>query len=164
MIFKKIFPSILLGLFLLSPGLCFSMQKGDMLIPFSGITMQGKQINMGTIIGTEPVMLVFWASWCPNCAREIPEIDRLLLTEGGKDLRVITINVGINDSEARARKFMDKTGLDYPVIFDAESVITRQHGIMGVPTILIADRRGAIVYRQHVVPDEAKLLSLLPLD
>jgi len=164
MLIKKIIPYVLLGLFVLSPGPGFSFDQGDMLVPFSGTTMQGRQINMGTIIGTEPVMLVFWASWCPNCAREIPQIERLLLTDGGKDLRVITINVGVNDSEDRAREFMHKTGMDYPTIFDAGSTITRQHGIISVPTILIADRRGMIVYRQHFVPDEAKLLSLLPPD
>jgi alkyl hydroperoxide reductase subunit AhpC len=48
---------------------------------------------------------------------------------------------------------MDKTGITYPVIFDKKGKIPRQYGVQGVPTVMIADKTGTIVFRNYGVPD-----------
>lgn len=68
-------------------------------------------------------------------------------------MEFIGINVGHNDSERKARRFMDKTGMTYPVIFDNKGKISRQYGIQGVPTILVADKKGVIVFKNYGVPE-----------
>jgi peroxiredoxin len=79
----------------------------------------------------------------------------------GKKIEIITINVGHNETEEKAAKFVKRTGLNYPVIFDKNSTITKQYKVYGVPTVIIADTGGSIVYRQYSVPTEKEIKELL---
>jgi len=149
-------------LLLLLAAPCMAAGIGDKLTVFTAQSMAGKSIKIEDLLDEGPVMLVFWASWCPNCAREMPRIQELLKTEPGRTLQVVGINVGHNESEVRARQFIRRTGMDFPVIYDLQSKITMQHKVFSVPTILIADRDGNVVFRQHFVPEAENLATLLP--
>jgi peroxiredoxin len=65
----------------------------------------------------------------------------------------IGVNVGYNDSVERARSFINKTGMSYPVLFDKKSTIARKYQVQGVPTIIIADKKGKVVYKNYGVPE-----------
>ncbi len=142
-----------LALVLLLPVSAMALNQGNKLLPFSAKDMDGKTIDLAAVIGTKPVMLIFWASWCPNCKTEVPKVNALVKKYQGKGMEFIGINVGHNDSEGKARRFMDKTGMTYPVIFDNKGKISRQYGIQGVPTILVADKKGVIVFKNYGVPE-----------
>jgi len=143
------------------PRTLHALQPGDRILPFQGTSLDGQVINITDLLEKGPVMLVFWASWCPNCAREIPRIRDLLATEAGRKLQVVTINVWINESHPRMERFISKTNLAYPVIVDQESEITNAYEVFGVPTLFIADQSGMVVFRHHFVPDEEMLKELL---
>lgn len=76
-------------------------------------------------------------------------------------MEIITINVGHNDSEDRASRFIRKNEIKYPVIFDTKSKITMEYQVTGVPTIIIADTTGTILFRQYYVPDQEEINKLL---
>ena len=65
----------------------------------------------------------------------------------------IGVNVGYNDSVERARSFIRKTGMTYPVLFDKKSTIARQYQVQGVPTIIIADKKGKVIFKNYGVPE-----------
>ena len=142
-----------LALILLLPISALALNQDDRLLPFTAKDMDGKTIDLATVIGTKPVMLIFWASWCPNCKTEVPKVNELVKKYQEKGMEFIGINVGHNDSERKARRFMDTTGMTYPVIFDNKGKISRQYGIQGVPTILVADKKGVIVFKNYGVPE-----------
>jgi peroxiredoxin len=150
---QKILPVLVLLLLLPITLAAAPLGKGDTLQPFSARDMDGKTIDLSTVIGKKPVMLVFWASWCPNCKTEVPKVNALVKKLQPQGMEFIGINVGYNDSEGRARRFMEKTGMAYPVIFDKKGTIPRQYGVQGVPTILVADRKGRIVFKDYGVPN-----------
>ena len=50
---------------------------GDFAPDFSLKTMDGVAVNMSELKGKKPLLLVFWATWCPNCKNEIPKINKL---------------------------------------------------------------------------------------
>jgi peroxiredoxin len=66
----------------------------------------------------------------------------------------LAINVGINDSEARAKRYAKKYKISYPVAFDEESRVTKLFNVQGTPTIIITDRRGIVRYRSGAYPDD----------
>ncbi len=139
-------------LLLLLPVTALAINQGDPLIPFAAQDMDGNNIDISTVIGKKPIMLVFWASWCPNCKSEVPKIKKLVDKYGTKGMTFIGINVAHNDSEARARRFMDKSGMTYPVIFDKEGNISRKYAVQGVPTVVVADKKGTVVFKNYGVP------------
>jgi peroxiredoxin len=126
--------------------------KGQQLIPFSGPVLSGGTVDLGEVIGKKPVLLVFWASWCPSCKKEVPKINALYREFGPQGMAFIGINVGVNDSESRARKFAEQTEMEYPVYMDREGKLTRQYMVQGVPTLLIGDRHGRVVHVGHMAP------------
>ena len=142
-----------LALLLLLPISALALNQGDKLPPFAAKDMDGNFVDLSAFIGKKPVMLIFWASWCPNCKKEVPKINALVEKYRGRGMEFIGINVGYNDSEEKARRFMDKSGMAYPVIFDNKGAIPRQYGIQGVPTILIANIKGVIIFKNYGVPE-----------
>jgi len=144
---------LVLVLLLLLPVSAMALNQGDSLIPFAAQEMDGNNIDLATVIGTKPIMLVFWASWCPNCRSEVRKVNALIEKYEKKGMKFLAGNVGHNDSEAKARRFMEKYSMSYPVIFDKSSDISGQYAIQGVPTVLVADKKGTIVFKNYGVPD-----------
>jgi thiol-disulfide isomerase/thioredoxin len=128
-------------------------QEGQRLIPFKGHDLNGQPFDLQQSIGSKPVMIIFWASWCPSCKTEVPKINQLAAKFKGRGMEFIAVNVGFNDSVERAQAFVKKTGMSYPVFFDATGVITEQYRLQGVPTVIIADKQGVIQFRNYATPD-----------
>ncbi len=149
----KLFASFVLFFFLFLPMSAGAVNIGDMLLPFAGTDMQGKPVDLTTVIGKQPVMLVFWASWCPNCKVEVPKINKLYEKYSPQGMTFLGINVGFNDTVGRAAAFVELTKTAYPVFFDNKSVVTKKYKIQGVPTILMADKSGRVVFRNFIAPE-----------
>ncbi len=142
------------ALLLLTPQyILASSQLGEQLSPFSQKDLNGNLINMSTIIEKKPVMLIFWASWCPTCKQEAPQINKLVQQFRERGMEFIGINIGFNDSEKRAQAFIKKYELDYPVIFDTKGEIAADYKVQGVPTIIVADSKGTVLFRNFGAPD-----------
>ena len=142
-----------LALLLVLPQSVFALDQGERLIPFAAKDMKGNTVDLSAVIGKQPVMLVFWASWCPNCRSEVPKVNTLKEKYEKQGMTFLAVNVGHNDSKARARKFMEKYGMKYPVIFDERSEISTKYRIRGVPTVLVANRKGIVVFKNFGVPE-----------
>ncbi len=130
----------------------FAVEVGQHLIPFQGIDLAGKSLDMKDIIGHKPVMLIFWASWCPNCREEVPKIKELVEKYQSRGMAFVGVNVGYNDSVDRAQAFVQKYGLHYPSYFDGGGRVSDQYQVMGVPTVIVADKRGVVRYMNFMVP------------
>lgn len=159
----KILVALLMLVFL--PSAVLAVQQGQMLVPFKGSDLDGKPIDLAQIIGSKPVMLVFWASWCPSCKTEVPKINQLADKFRARGMEFVAVNVGYNDSVERAQAFARKTGMTYPAIFDGSGKITEKYQLQGVPTIIIADKKGKILFRNFATPDISEAnFSLLTAD
>jgi thiol-disulfide isomerase/thioredoxin len=153
---------LLLTWLLLLPCSLLAAQEGN-LIPFKGYDLNGKPFDLQQSIGSKPIMLIFWASWCPSCKSEVPKINQLAEKFRGRGMEFIAVNVGFNDSVERAQAFAKKTGMTYPVFFDATGVVTERYKLQGVPTVIIADKQGVIRFRNFGAPDisEATFTQLM---
>lgn len=132
----------------------FALDVGEKAPAFLMKTVNGdsfEQLSNGEDSG--PAMLIFWATWCPVCKEEIPHVKEIKEEFSKKGLRVLAVNVGVNDSEARVQKFRAKYKMDYPVSFDSGSKVTKQYGVMGTPTVMIIDKNGVVKYKSPSLPD-----------
>jgi thiol-disulfide isomerase/thioredoxin len=153
---------LLLTLLFFLPCSLPAAQLGQQLIPFKGADLDGQSVDLQQSIGSKPVMLIFWASWCPTCTTEVPKINRLAEQYRSRGMAFVAVNVGYNDSVERARAFARKTGMTYPTYFDGSGTLSEKYRVQGVPTIIIADKHGIIRFRNFTAPaiSEANFVQL----
>jgi peroxiredoxin len=99
----------------------------------------------------EVVALVFWASWCGDCRRELERFERLRRTYGGVGLTVLGVN--LDTEPARAQALAGAAGIGFPVLIDAGKEVSRTYRADDLPLIVLIDRNGAIRAR-HTALDE----------
>lgn len=93
----------------------------------------------------EVLVAVFWATWCPVCAVEMPKLDRLQAKLGGQGLRVLALSQDVGGAEVVERYYAER-GIDQMEIFvDQGAILGSVLGIRGVPTIFVIDRQGRMV-------------------
>ncbi|TCT20669.1 TlpA family protein disulfide reductase [Thiobaca trueperi] len=90
-----------------------------------------------------PVILNFWATWCPPCRAEMPSMQRAHDILAG-EVAVIAINVG--DDAASIADFLVETPVNFPLPMDLETQIAPRYPMFGLPTTFIIDPEGRLVY------------------
>ena len=99
------------------------------------------------------IFLNFWATWCPPCRAEMPDIQKLYERspkEGEGAVIVLGVaspKLGNEKDEAGIKAFMDKNGYTYPVLMDARGELFSAYGIRAIPTTFMIDREGNVYGR-----------------
>lgn len=112
---------------------------------FSGTTLDGTTVSIAAYRG-KVVLVNFWASWCPPCRSEAPDIEALFRREQARGLQVLGVDFK-EDSKAKPRAFVARHGLTYPSIWDPDSEIAvRLHNFPtnSPPSTLLVDRSGKV--------------------
>ncbi|MCP3867010.1 MAG: TlpA family protein disulfide reductase [Gammaproteobacteria bacterium] len=93
----------------------------------------------------KPVIVNFWATWCPPCREEMPSMERAwqqLETEG---IAMIGINVGENFDQVFG--FTGEYDVSFPLLLDTDGKATEQWPIRGLPTTYILNPDGKVIYQ-----------------
>lgn len=96
------------------------------------------------------IFLNFWATWCPPCKAEMPDIQKLYEnspTEGEDAVIVLGVaapNMGQEGSKEEITAFLEENGYTYPVLMDTEGELFASYGIMSFPTTFMIDRDGNV--------------------
>ena len=93
----------------------------------------------------KPVILNFWATWCPPCREEIPSMNRAWKKVKDEGIEMIAINVGEDEDTIFA--FTAEYPIDFQVLLDESGEMMKKWPVKGLPTTFILDIRGHIVYR-----------------
>ena len=91
-----------------------------------------------------PVVLNFFASWCPPCITEMPALEAI--SQQRPDVGFV--GLAYNDTPTRAREIVADTGVTYPTGVDPDSAIGNAYGIQNMPTTLFIAADGEVAY-QH---------------
>ena len=121
----------------------------------------GKALDIKALKG-KPVVINFWATWCPPCIREMPDLANLA-RELGDDTTIIGIAA---DSEPHVQKFTEKTpGIDFPLLMAGYKALnlSKQWGNEkgGLPFTVVLDAQGRIHWRHSGALDIEALRSML---
>lgn len=95
------------------------------------------------------VFLNFWATWCPPCKREMPEIQKLYEDYGGNedDLIVLGVagpNMGREGDVDSIKDFLEENEYTFPVVMDETGILFSQYGISAFPTTFMIDKDGNV--------------------
>lgn len=108
-------------------------------------SLDGKDIPLGNYIGKTPVLIEFWATWCPNCRELMPA---LLDAEKkfGKQMKFMAIAVAINQSPEKVRRWVAAHPLPHDTYYDLDG---RAAGAFDAPAtsyVVVLDKSGKVVY------------------
>ena len=92
-----------------------------------------------------PVVVNFWASWCPPCRTEAPRLERAWRAHGREG--VIFVGLNMQDVSDDARAFLEEFDVSYPNVRDGSDAVARDWGVTGLPETFFVDRRGRVVGR-----------------
>ncbi len=106
----------------------------------------------------EVVALIFWASWCGECRRELERFERLRVTYAPAGL--VVLSVSLDEQQALAAAIAAASGIGYPVLLDASKRVSRTYRVDQLPLILLIDRNGVIRARYDAL-DEREERGLL---
>ena len=107
--------------------------------------LDGKPVDLGTVIGKKPVLLEFWATWCPICKALLPQLERVHQAFGDR-VELFGINVTVNDSKSRIQRYLAEHHPPFRVLFDDKGVGTRAYDVPGTSFIVVVDSGGKVVY------------------
>ena len=88
------------------------------------------------------VLMNLWASWCPPCRAEMPDLQRLSERYAASGLVVIGVNEG--ESPQRARDFAQSLGIRFPIWIDDQQRYGRLYAALGMPTTVVIGRDGVV--------------------
>lgn len=114
---------------------------GSIAPDFQLMSLDGEVIDLQSFRG-EPVWITFWASWCPPCRAESPELAAAYERHAPDGLVILAINVGEDPSAAAA--YVEKAGLPFPVGLDRSTAVAAQYRVQGLPTHYFVDSAGVI--------------------
>ncbi len=90
----------------------------------------------------KPLIIHFWATWCPTCKLEISNFNTI-----ASEYNLVTIAVQSGDNET-LKKFMKERDLDFPLINDRNGVLAKKFAINAYPTTFIFDKKGEVAFSE----------------
>jgi peroxiredoxin len=124
---------------------------------FTLTDLQGHSWNLKSLRG-KVVLVNFWATWCPPCRKELPDLQALY--DRFKERGFVIL--GISDEDyAKVQPFVAEHKMTYPVLLDPGRKVNKLYEIQGIPRSLIYDRNGKLAAQAIDQRTQKQLLELL---
>src|SRR5690606_9146948 len=139
-----IFAWVTVSLFIFAAGAAaekIGTETGNQAPDFQLKQMDGSTVSLSDFRG-EIVFLNFWATWCPPCRKEMPDLQRFY-----EDIDAVVLGVNLTDTEISAhqvQQFLETFQISFPVVMDTAGEVSRLYQIRPIPTTYIIDSEGII--------------------
>jgi len=111
--------------------------------PIAGTDLQGKTWSPSDLAG-KVVVFNFWATWCAPCKDELPTLQIL---HDISDSQTVVLTINVREPAARAARYMQSTGMTFPVIPDPKAELAKRWGVTVYPTTLLIAPNGQARWR-----------------
>lgn len=103
--------------------------------------LDGESIRLSDFRG-RPVWINFWATWCPPCRAETPDIQEVYEERQSEGLVIIALSIG-EDADT-VRGYVERTGTTFTMGLDRDTAVSANYRIVGIPTHFFVDRNGVL--------------------
>ena len=108
-------------------------------------TLDGKSFDIGQYVGKTPMLIEFWATWCPLCKQLEPTMSEVAKKYGNK-VKFIGVAVSVNQTPERVKAYAEKHGLPLEVYFDSKGTATDAYDAAATSYVVVVDKTGTVVY------------------
>jgi thiol-disulfide isomerase/thioredoxin len=108
-------------------------------------TLAGARSNLSQYVGKGPVLLEFWATWCPNCKELEPTMDRAAAKYGSR-VHFVRVAVNVNEKPALVKAYVAKYKLPGIHVYDTDGAATDAYDVPATSYVVILDRAGNVAY------------------
>lgn len=123
-------------------------------------TEAGQLIKSSDFVG-KPLIIHFWATWCPYCKKLQPGLDKLYKKYRSDGLQLIAISFR-EDEGATPQAVLDERGMSFTTVVNGDRVAKDLFAVMGTPTTIFVDQEGRIVATTRVSdPDDPRLEKIV---
>jgi len=119
---------------------------GAVVPAYAAPDLAGDSTSLASLRG-RVVVLNTWATWCPPCREEMPELQAVHEELRSAGVTVIAVSIDARDDAAEIREFLRIAGVTFPVLHDADERISRLFRATGVPETFLIDREGVLRHR-----------------
>jgi peroxiredoxin len=119
--------------------------------------LHGKAWTLSGLRG-KVVLVNFWATWCPPCRKEIPDLEALYRRFQGQGLVILAIS---DEKASKVKPFMAERKVTYPVLLDSGDKVNKLFRIEGIPKSFIYGRRGKLAAESIDMRTRPQFLALL---
>jgi peroxiredoxin len=109
------------------------------------------EVTLSRLNKENPVLVIFWATWCPTCREEIPAVNDLYEKKTAQGLKILAVN--IEEKRSTVEEFIKKQSIRYPVALDERGVTSEAYGLSGVPVVVFLEKGGKILYYGFKLPE-----------
>ena len=117
--------------------------------------LEGNKVALKDFKG-RPLLLFFWATWCPHCQRITPQLIELKQKFSDKDFEILAID--FKEDKDKLKRFAQKQKINYKILLDKQGEVFGLYNIPGVPVVIVVDRKGIIQFIDAELPQEPKEL------
>ncbi|MCL5264554.1 MAG: TlpA family protein disulfide reductase [Chloroflexi bacterium] len=119
---------------------------------------QGNQVSLSGFRG-RPVMINFWATWCPPCRYEMPFMETVYRERAADGLVILAVS--IDEDPNAVPRFMKEFGITFPVVLDTDQSVATKYRIRPIPTSFFVDKDGVIRDMEIGAMDKKTILKKL---
>ncbi|MGD9506416.1 MAG: TlpA family protein disulfide reductase [Syntrophobacteraceae bacterium] len=118
--------------------------------------LNGVKVSLEQYKGKQPVLLYFGAKWCPACEAIKPRVIEMRNRVKREDLEILEVYVGVRDTIEAVRKHQERHPVPFPILFDEGGQVSSSFNVRGIPTFVLVNKDGNIVYRDYQPPENFK--------
>jgi len=107
--------------------------------------LDGQPVDLAQVVGKKPVLLEFWATWCPLCAALLPRIEAAQAKFGDR-VDIVVIAVAVNETRSSVQRHLTQHPLPFRFLWDATGAAVRAYQAPTTSYVVALDARGRVVY------------------
>jgi peroxiredoxin len=119
--------------------------------------LQGKTWSLKDLHG-KVVLVNFWATWCPPCRSEMPDLETVYKQFKNQGFVVLAIS---DEDASKVKPFVDEYRLSFPILLDPDRKANKQYNIEGIPESFVYDRNRKLVAQAIDMRTKRQFLEML---
>ncbi|MBE6588392.1 MAG: TlpA family protein disulfide reductase [Ruminococcaceae bacterium] len=135
--------------------------ESEKLPDFTVYNMNGEEVSLYESFG-KPLVVNFWATWCPPCKAEMPAFDEMYARYGESvDFMMVNMTDGQRDTVDIVKSFIEGNGYSFPVYCDSDMDAAYSYGVQSIPTTLFFSAEGELLEYKVGAISEVQLEEML---